>query len=188
MVTAEDVVSPTVLRLPVKRQSRSSAPSPKALTSGAVIAVAAAAVSLYVLRAPGSGDTPPAEERPAALQPAAAEAPAATDAAPSSPPSPSRAEELRTMSETYRNNTLLVAIRRAGYVCDDVVGASESGAGVWTASCRDMGGYKIEALDEELRVEPIAHLFDAPLPPLREDPFRLDVEPPGPPPEPRRLR
>ena len=69
---------------------------------------------------------------------------------------------VREMSQTFRHSTFLVAIRAAGFYCDDVVAAHESDDGVWAASCRDLKGYKVsvEALDR-LRVEPIPHYVDA---------------------------
>jgi hypothetical protein len=71
--------------------------------------------------------------------------------------------ELDALSETFRNTSLLMAIRAAGFVCDEVVAAYSSGARVWTASCRDLSGYKITAdASEELQVEPIARYFDPP--------------------------
>jgi hypothetical protein len=85
--------------------------------------------------------------------------------------------DLHAMSETFRHSTLLVAIRDAGFVCDDVVAASRTGEGLWIASCRDMRGYKITASGSEaLVVEPIAHYFDNvdPRRQILNDHFRLD--------------
>jgi hypothetical protein len=69
---------------------------------------------------------------------------------------------VREMSQTFRHGTFLIAIRAAGFYCDDVVAAHESDDGVWAASCKDLQGYKIsvEALDR-LGVEPIPHYVDA---------------------------
>jgi len=50
----------------------------------------------------------------------------------------SAALDLRDASPTFRNSTLLFAIRRAGFDCADVVSAHESVEGVWLASCSDV--------------------------------------------------
>ena len=42
--------------------------------------------------------------------------------------------DLRSASPTFRNSTLLFAIRRAGFYCADVVSAHESADGVWRIS------------------------------------------------------
>jgi hypothetical protein len=80
---------------------------------------------------------------------------------------------LDEMSESYRNATLLIAIRDAGFVCADVVAAHNTGGGVWTASCRDMLGYQITAsVTGDLSVEPMPRYLDAPgSPPDREPLF-----------------
>ena len=49
--------------------------------------------------------------------------------------------DLRDASQTFRNSTLLFAIRRAGFYCADVVSALESADGIWLASCSDPVGY-----------------------------------------------
>ena len=96
---------------------------------------------------------------------------------------PSREEaaatEIRNTSLTFRNGTFLIAIRRAGFYCDDVVAAHESVDGVWVASCADRSGYTLSVRDvNEFDVLPIRHYFDglapSPSPRLRDDPQRLD--------------
>lgn len=83
--------------------------------------------------------------------------------------------ELDEMSETFRNTTFLIAIRDAGFVCDDVVAAHAGGEHVWSASCRDMRGYEIEVQAAgDLRVRPLAQYIDGLAPravPLRSDEF-----------------
>jgi len=70
--------------------------------------------------------------------------------------------ELGAMSESFRNTTLVTAIRSAGFYCDDVITSHESAAGVWVTSCRDRGGYKVSGVTvEDIRVEPIPHYVDA---------------------------
>jgi hypothetical protein len=92
--------------------------------------------------------------------------PANGDAEPTSviPGAPSvelAVDDVRAMSETFRHSTLLVAIRRAGFYCDDVVSASESVEGAWLATCADRSGYIVSVRDiDEFYVHPILHLFD----------------------------
>ncbi len=78
------------------------------------------------------------------------------------PPAGDWPRDVREMSQSFRHTSFLIAIRRAGFFCDDVVAAHESAAGVWLASCRDLGGYKIsvDGIDT-FHVEPIAHNVDA---------------------------
>jgi hypothetical protein len=72
------------------------------------------------------------------------------------------ATELRGKSQTFRNSTFLVAIRGAGFYCDDVVSADESAAGVWLASCADKRGYTISVLEiGGFDVRPVPHYFDS---------------------------
>jgi hypothetical protein len=89
--------------------------------------------------------------------------------------------DLAGLSETFRNTTFLIAIRDAGFACDDVVAAYQSGAGLWMASCRDLSGYEIHAAEaEDLVVRPAASYFDS-LDRSREilnDRFRIDRDAP----------
>jgi len=71
------------------------------------------------------------------------------------------------MSQTFRNSTFLIAIRRAGYYCDDVVSASESAEGGWVASCADKGGYTLSVhATDQFDVRPIGHYLDGIAPTL----------------------
>jgi hypothetical protein len=88
---------------------------------------------------------------------------------------------LHAMSETFRNTTFLIAIRNAGFVCDDVVAAHAGGERVWTATCRDMGGYAINVRESgELTIQPSAQYFDTlnSVRPILDDGFRLERNPP----------
>ena len=89
--------------------------------------------------------------------------------------------DLAELSETFRNTTFLIAIRDAGFACDDVVAAYQSGAELWMASCRDLSGYEIHAAEAvDLVVRPIASYFDS-LDRSREilnDRFRIDRDAP----------
>jgi len=94
------------------------------------------------------------------------------------PDNPERAklEELRAMSETFRNTTLLIAIREAGYLCSEVVSVY-GGIGdstTWTAACREMLAYTVRVSHVgDLLVEPTVHHVDAPGP----APVRREFEP-----------
>lgn len=72
-------------------------------------------------------------------------------------------EELRAMSETFRNTTLLIAIREAGYLCSEVVSVY-GGTGdstTWTVSCREVLAYAVGVNHEgALRVEPTLQYLD----------------------------
>ena len=71
------------------------------------------------------------------------------------------AGQVRAMSQNFRNGTLLMSIRGAGYRCDDVVSATESAEGVWVASCADKLGYTLSVRDvDSFDVEPVPHYFD----------------------------
>ncbi|HET8696164.1 MAG TPA: hypothetical protein VFO94_01685 [Gammaproteobacteria bacterium] len=65
------------------------------------------------------------------------------------------------MSPTFRNATFLIAIRRSGYYCDDVVSAVESADGAWLATCDTKGGYTIGVRGvDQFEVHPTVHYFD----------------------------
>lgn len=67
-------------------------------------------------------------------------------------------EALRHPSPSYRNVSLLAAIRGAGHVCTDILsaGASADDLGVWRVSCEGARAYFVsEDGDGGLRVEPI---------------------------------
>jgi hypothetical protein len=65
---------------------------------------------------------------------------------------------LRESSETYRNSTLLFAIRRAGFNCADVIVAHESVEGVWVARCSDVINYIVTLRgNEQFDVHPVPY-------------------------------
>lgn len=144
----------------------------------AVVLVVVLSASLYLgirARAP--------EGRPERVEQSGGEvvdkASAGGEARPAADGSPSRedaaATEIRNASLTFRNSTFLVAIRRAGFYCDDVVAAHESADGVWVASCADRSGYTLSVRDvNEFDVLPIRHYYDGlvPLPGLQDDRLR----------------
>jgi hypothetical protein len=86
------------------------------------------------------------------------------------PPAEAAASGVRAALATFRNSSFLIAIRRAGFYCDDVVMAYESVDGVWVASCLDKGGYLVTVLGvERFDVEPVPHYFDGVGPVLLRD-------------------
>ena len=69
------------------------------------------------------------------------------------------------MSETFRNTTFVIAIRDAGYVCNELLrvygGIDDSGK--WTATCSEMLAYTLGVMaNGDLRVEPMMQYFDEP--------------------------
>jgi len=67
------------------------------------------------------------------------------------------------MSQSVRNSTFVIAIRAAGFMCEDVVDVY-AGADVpaWRARCRDSRAYYVRVADEgELAVEPTLDYFDS---------------------------
>ena len=114
-----------------------------------------------------------------AVQTASVDGEAHQPVARETPPDAVASGNLQALSETFRNTTFLVAIRDAGFLCEDVVASYYGGGNVWTASCRDMRGYTI-AVGEgaALIVEPVVHYFDAlaPAQPSFNDTLRLDLE------------
>ncbi|HEX7238179.1 MAG TPA: hypothetical protein VF405_14515 [Gammaproteobacteria bacterium] len=97
--------------------------------------------------------------------------------------------ELEAMSETFRNTTFVIAIRDAGYTCNELLrvygGFEESGK--WTATCSQMLAYTVGVtVNGALRVEPmnvywdgvtrpVIQQFNEPVQPLRDS---IPVVPP----------
>ena len=105
---------------------------------------------------------------------AAAQTPAPVFA-PADSPASRKLDELRTMSASVRNGTFVIAIRAAGFVCEDVVGVdqAEAGAPAWRARCPDLRAYLLSvAADGGLAVEPTLDHWDAVYPPI------VPLEPP----------
>jgi hypothetical protein len=162
----------------------------------AAAAAIAAAVGIVLLLA-----SAPLEESPELLpreisapaddvaptQIAAVEPPATPDETPAA----ARARELEAMSETFRNTTLLIAIRDAGFVCNElmrVYGGIDTSA-KWIATCSEMLAYTVTVAGTgTLHVEPTLQYFDGVLwaPPVDQGAApapmpRLDPRPLGPP-------
>ena len=97
-----------------------------------------------------------------------------------------KVRELEAMSETFRNTTFVIAIRDAGYVCNELLrvygGIDDSGK--WTATCSEMLAYTLGVMaNGDLHVEPMMQYFDSPTPlPIQDD----NPVPALPPPQPRR--
>jgi hypothetical protein len=83
-------------------------------------------------------------------------------------------EELRAMSETFRNTTFLIAIRDAGFMCIELVsvygGLNESTT--WTATCNDMLAYTVSITGAgALAVAPMPQYLDGLTPrPIEQQP------------------
>ena len=98
-------------------------------------------------------------------------------------PAAVKIRELEAMSETFRNTTFVIAIRDAGYVCNELLrvygGIDDSGK--WTATCSEMLAYTVGVVaNGDLHVEPMMQYFDSPTPlPIQQDNS-------VPPPQPRR--
>ena len=91
-------------------------------------------------------------------------------------PAAVKVRELEAMSETYRNTTFVIAIRDAGYVCNELLrvygGIDDSGK--WTATCSEMLAYTVGVTaNGTLHVDPMLQYFDA------QTPMRIDQN--GPP-------
>lgn len=92
-------------------------------------------------------------------------------------PAEAAAGGVRAASATFRNSTFLIAIRRSGFYCDDVVMAYESADGVWIASCLDKGGYLLTVRDvDRFDVAPVPHYFDGVFGPVLPRDDRLPTE------------
>jgi len=123
----------------------------------------AVAVGGTVWLAHEPAEVAPRPERPRVLADAAV--PAAPPL-PSASPARRKLDELRTMSESVRNSTFVIAIRAAGFMCEDVVDVY-AGADVpaWRARCRDSRAYYLRVADAgELAVEPTLDYFDSVVP------------------------
>jgi hypothetical protein len=125
-----------------------------------VVAIGAIVTSVW-LHFPAA---PPSELLQSATEPPAGEA-VASRPAPEPVTSAERAklEELRAMSETFRNTTFLIAIRDSGYLCSEVVSVF-GGTGdstTWTVSCREVLAYAVGVNHGgSLRVEPTLQYWD----------------------------
>jgi hypothetical protein len=159
--------------------------TPRTVATGFVIA----AVAAVLLIGGPAGDEPPASlqlSRPTSVTEAPTRvaetaAPAARDT-----PAAARVRELNAMSESFRNTTFLIAIRDAGFFCNELlrVYGGLDDAPKWVASCSEMFSYTVGvASDGSLRVEPMMQYFDGLTPAVPLDGER--ALPPQPLPAPR---
>lgn len=90
---------------------------------------------------------------------------------PADSPASRKLDELRTMSESVRNSTFVIAIRAAGFMCEDVVDVyAAADAPAWRARCRDSRAYFVRVADAgELAVEPTLDFFDSVAAPVTID-------------------
>lgn len=162
----------------------------RATTSIGVIATAAViVVSGLVLLARAPGDAaPPVARSTETIAIAISDAPAPPADPPAlihDAPAAVKIRELEAMSETFRNTTFVIAIRDAGYVCNELLrvygGIDDSGK--WTATCSEMLAYTLGVMaNGDLRVEPMMQYFDSPTPvPIQNE----NPVPVLPPPQPR---
>jgi hypothetical protein len=136
------------------------------------LAVAVAMVVVVYVRDDQNGGAPARVSEPPAVPAPDIEPSVATrPAVPVERSSSTIGAELQAMSETFRNTTFLIAIRDAGFVCEDVVEARLSGtdSAAWRARCRDLRAYLL-GIDSAgaLHVEPTADYWDGLYPPRIE--------------------
>jgi hypothetical protein len=154
---------------------------PRALAVAAVIA--AAGLVLLLLRSPGDDTRIDVAEPNVPPSQAAAPAPAAADqprAPPAEAPAAAKIRELEAMSETFRNTTFLIAIRDAGFVCNELLrvygGVDDSAK--WMATCSEMLAYTVGvASDGTLHAEPFQQYFDGVGPRAIEQRFDAPPQP-----------
>jgi len=136
------------------------------ITSVSVTAGVIVVAGLVLLARAPSDDAPPAAHSDETLtiavndkRPAPADPPALMHDAPAAV----KIRELEAMSETFRNTTFVIAIRDAGYVCNELLrvygGIDDSGK--WTATCSEMLAYTVAVTaNGALRVDPMLQYFD----------------------------
>lgn len=150
----------------------------------AVTALAALAIgAVYLLlrdfrQSPTDAERLPADD-PLGATVEHADRAAETSFDPLSRQAPPETDALAAMSETFRHTSLLIAIREAGFVCDAVTAAHQTGERLWMVSCGDMRGYEVSVTAQgELSTQPALHYFDGLQPRFRPERGRpLDREP-----------
>ena len=138
----------------------------RATTITSVIVTAAgivvAGLVLLLARAP-SDDAPPARSDETLTIAVSDKRPADPPALAHDAPSAAKIRELEALSETFRNTTFVIAIRDAGYVCNELLrvygGIDDSGK--WTATCSEMLAYTVAVTaNGALHVDPMLQYFD----------------------------
>ena len=153
----------------------------RGIAAGAVLVAAAFALRVRApidlppdVPAEASPPTEPRSESSADLDPAAQ---------PPETPADAKGRELEAMSETFRNTTFLIAIRDAGFACNELLRVSGGldGAAKWLATCSEMLAYTVAvASNGTLHVEPMMQYFDSQpgLPALELEPETEFILPP----------
>jgi hypothetical protein len=140
----------------------------------AVAVVIVTAGVVFFTREPDSSDEPERASVPntpeptvIAAQPANANSSESAEGAVAA-----RVRELEQMSETFRNTTFLIAIRDAGFVCNELRGVygGVNDSTTWTASCSEMLAYTVRvASNGGLGIEPALQHVDSVAPaPVRD--------------------
>ena len=160
----------------------------RATMSTAVIATAAVVVvgGLVLLARAPSADSPLVAPSNEPLTIAVSDPPTPRDNVPAlahDAPAAVKIRELEAMSETFRNTTFVIAIRDAGYVCNELLrvygGVDDSGK--WTATCSEMLAYTVGVTGNgALSVEPLMQYFDGVGPGVSID--QTNIVPAQPPP------
>ncbi len=132
----------------------------------AATAVAVALAAVFLTRGRTAGDA--AQIAPSVTDPAPGQISTGVAGARSAEvretPAAAKLRELRALSETYRNTTFLIAIRDAGFVCNDLLdvygGVNDSTA--WTATCSEMLAYSVKvASSGALQIDPMLQHLDS---------------------------
>jgi hypothetical protein len=139
----------------------------------AVAAVTVAAGIVFFTREPERSGAPEPASIPSSLEPS--DIAVRPTSAPSSDSAESaatvRLRELEQMSETFRNTTFLIAIRDAGFVCNELLGVygGVNDSTTWTASCSEMLAYTVRVANNGgLGIEPALQHVDSVAPALRD--------------------
>jgi hypothetical protein len=137
--------------------------------TASVLAIATVIVVVALVpRARAPSDAPPSaapSSEPLTIALRDTPAPRATAPAPAyDAQAIAKIRELEAMSETYRNTTFVIAIRDAGYTCNELLrvygGIDDSGK--WTATCSEMRAYTVGVTrNGTLHVNPLLQYFDA---------------------------
>ena len=155
-----------------------------ALGIAAATVIVAGGLALLARSPSDEPPTVPPSDEPLTI--AVSDAPSSRAAAPSTvheAQAAAKIRELEAMSETFRNTTFVIAIRDAGYVCNELLrvygGIDDSGK--WTATCSEMLSYTVAvASNGALHVDPMLQYFDGLTPWVTID--KQNIVPAQPPP------
>jgi hypothetical protein len=156
----------------------------------AAAAVTVAVGLVLVTRIPGPSAGPghlsvPSNPEPTQIATRPAGPTKASSSASTESAAAARLRELEQMSETFRNTTFLIAIRDAGFVCNELRGVygGVNDSTTWTATCSEMLAYTVRvASNGGLGIEPVLqHIDGLPFTPTREPGNEVLLPAPGPP-------